>query len=408
MKQHPMTKQGQLPAALRKELDALERDLAYHKELLERFQQSPAWRWTAPFRRVANLFRRRRAQTSPSDASLNGRNAATQSPEDGQAGDYFTGVCRVSFENFPTSGATLERPRSDNPEVSKILRELAAKEREIEKQKWLFQRFLESPAWRWTAPIRWVATEFLGMSNGYHPNPPPAPDRNPIIEEVKGPDSVENLEIKAHFTELCRASLEDFLTSGAVLELPRSESPTLSIIVVLFNRAELTLACLRSISAHCGVDCEVVVVDNDSEDETPRLLDRLRGVHILRNTTNRHFLAAVNHAARYCHGEYLLLLNNDAQLLPGAVKSALQTMRSSPDIGAVGGRIVLLDGTLQEAGSIVWRDGSCAGYGRGDEPFAPMYSFRRDVDYCSGAFLLTPRRVWEDLGGFDHAFEPAY
>jgi len=74
----------------------------------------------------------------------------------------------------------------------------------------------------------------------------------------------------------------------------------------------------------------------------------------------------------------------------------------------VGGLIILLDGTLEEAGSIVWRDGSCAGYGRGDEPFAPMYSFRRDVDYCSGAFLLTPRKVWNDLGGFDHSFEPAY
>jgi GT2 family glycosyltransferase len=88
--------------------------------------------------------------------------------------------------------------------------------------------------------------------------------------------------------------------------------------------------------------------------------------------------------------------------------SALRTLRSSSDIGAVGGKIILLDGKLQEAGSIVWRDGSCTGYGRGDDPFAPMYNFRRDVDYCSGAFLLTPRRVWEQLSGFDKAFEPAY
>src|SRR5262249_59980771 len=72
------------------------------------------------------------------------------------------------------------------------------------------------------------------------------------------------------------------------------------------------------------------------------------------------------------------------------------------------GRLILLDGTLQEAGSIVWRDASCLGYGRGDNPFAPMYMFRRDVDYCSGAFLLTPRRIWEELGGFDVRFKPAY
>ena len=48
------------------------------------------------------------------------------------------------------------------------------------------------------------------------------------------------------------------------------------------------------------------------------------------------------------------------------------------------------------------------GYGRGDDPSAAMYNFRRDVDYCSGAFLLTPVETWEQLNGFDPVFEPAY
>ena len=116
----------------------------------------------------------------------------------------------------------------------------------------------------------------------------------------------------------------------------------------------------------------------------------------------------MNQAAREAHGKYLLVLNNDAQLQPGALRSALTTIGSSPDIGAVGGRIILLDGTLQEAGSIIWRDGSCLGYGRGDDPFAPTYMFRRDVDYCSGAFLLTPRALWNQMGGFDEKYKPAY
>jgi glycosyltransferase involved in cell wall biosynthesis len=103
-----------------------------------------------------------------------------------------------------------------------------------------------------------------------------------------------------------------------------------------------------------------------------------------------------------------LLLNNDAQLLPGTLSSALRTIRGAPDIGAVGGKVILLDGRLQEAGSIIWRDGSCLGYGRGDDPLSSVYMFQRDVDYCSGAFLLTPRRVWEELGGFDEIYRPAY
>ena len=154
---------------------------------------------------------------------------------------------------------------------------------------------------------------------------------------------------------------------------------------------------------------EIIIVDNNSHDETSLLLDRLRGARIIRNAENRNFLLAVNQAAKEARGEYLLLLNNDAQVLPGTLRSALNTIRSAPDIGAVGGRLILLDGTLQEAGSIIWNDGSCLGYGRGDNPFAPMYMFRRDVDYCSGAFLLTPRSTsGKELGGFDERFKPAY
>jgi GT2 family glycosyltransferase/glycosyltransferase involved in cell wall biosynthesis len=170
----------------------------------------------------------------------------------------------------------------------------------------------------------------------------------------------------------------------------------------------LTLACLRSLAENHSERLEIIIVDNNSQDETSLLLDRLRGPRIIRNPENRNFLLAVNQGARDASGEYLLMLNNDAQVLPGTLRSTLNTIRRAPDIGGVGGRLILLDGTLQEAGSIIWRDGSCVGYGRGDNPFAPMYMFRRDVDYCSGAFLLTPRRVWEELGGFDERFKPAY
>src|SRR5262249_49150232 len=128
----------------------------------------------------------------------------------------------------------------------------------------------------------------------------------------------------------------------------------------------------------------------------------------IRNSENRNFLLAVNQAALEARGRYLLLLNNDAQLLPGSLRAALDTIESEPGIGAVGGRLILFDGSLQEAGSIIWRDGSCLGYGRGDNPFASSYMFRRDVDYCSGAFLLTPLELWKKLGGFDEAFVPAY
>ena len=105
---------------------------------------------------------------------------------------------------------------------------------------------------------------------------------------------------------------------------------------------------------------------------------------------------------------YLLFLNNDTEVQPGSVSAALETIEESESVGVVGGRLVFPDGRLQEAGSIIWNDGSCLGYGRGDSPWDAQYSYVRDVDYCSAAFLLTPRDLFLELGEFDDRYRPAY
>jgi GT2 family glycosyltransferase len=303
-------------------------------------------------------------------------------------------------------------PLNTHSELIRSLRkQLEATERELANQKWVFEQFLQSPSWKITRPLRWIAgraraaRQFLGGT--------PAPSTNgnyrPAEAVITSPLSERSpLQLKDVFAEHYAIQLRNVLASDVKLALPHADFPQISIVLVLFNRAELTLACLRSIREHASEPLEVIIVDNASSDDTPRLLDRVEGARIIRNPENLHFLRAVNHAAREARGKHLLLLNNDAQLLPGALAAAVSTLESSSDIGAVGGRIILLDGVLQEAGSIVWRDGSCVGYGRGDDPFLPMYMFRRDVDYCSGAFLLTPRPVWQRLNGFDETFAPAY
>jgi GT2 family glycosyltransferase len=298
-----------------------------------------------------------------------------------------------------------------NELIRSLRKQLEATERELANQKWVFDQFMKSPSWRLTYPIRWLAQQVRSLrdrlSGKQHAvQEVPKPAENPESGET---EIVETpLELKQFLTSLYRIQLQSFLTTAEPFELPQSSSPDISVILVLFNRAELTLACLRSLADHFSVPMEIIIVDNASQDETPRILDQLKGARVIRNTENRNFLLAVNQAAQEAKGEHLLILNNDAQVLPGTLQSALRTIRSAKNIGAVGGRLILLDGTLQEAGSIIWRDGSCLGYGRGDNPFAPMYMFRRDVDYCSGAFLLTPRGIWEQLGGFDERFKPAY
>ena len=231
-------------------------------------------------------------------------------------------------------------------------------------------------------------------------NQVPLPEKGIVINET--------LNHKEILTKTYTAYLHNFLNSNTKLKLPTHSQPLISIILVLYNRAELTLQCLISLAANCAEPFEVIIVDNASSDSTKALLNRIEGAKIILNNQNLHFLLASNQAAKEAVGKYILFLNNDAQVLPGSITSAIKTITESEDIGAVGGKIILLDGTLQEAGSIVWQDGSCLGYGRGDNPNQPMYMFRRDVDYCSGAFLLTKRHLFVEKGGFDQDYQPAY
>ena len=210
------------------------------------------------------------------------------------------------------------------------------------------------------------------------------------------------------FLAAAQSRLASFLRDGRTLDLTPPAHPDVSVLLVLHNRAELTLGCIESLLAQADQSVELVIVDNASTDDTGLLLERLRGVRVIRSPENLGFLRACNLAAREACGDYLLFLNNDTVLHAGSVAAALDTIASDPSIGAVGARLVYPDGRLQEAGSIIWSDGSCLGYGRGDSPWLAPYAFERDVDFCSAAFLLTPRSRFAALGGFDPRYEPAY
>ncbi len=218
----------------------------------------------------------------------------------------------------------------------------------------------------------------------------------------------DSAQARQRYIEAADGALVRFLASPGRLAIGTSETPQVSVVMVLYNQVGLTYACLQALQAVVDIPFEVIVVDNASSDRTIRLLERLDGGRIFLQEENLHFLRAANLGARQAKGEHVLFLNNDTQVHPRSLGVASRLLDEMSDVGAVGGAIVLPDGTLQEAGSIVWSDGSCLGYGRGDDPEAAAYAFRRDVDYCSGAFLMVRRSVFERLGGFDPLFAPAY
>ena len=97
-------------------------------------------------------------------------------------------------------------------------------------------------------------------------------------------------DLKEIATNQAKTRLRDFLDANTILSLPPSPTPRLSILLVLYNRAELTLACLRSLQPRLAeLEAEVVLVDNASRDETRTLLHRLRGATVLCNDENLGF-----------------------------------------------------------------------------------------------------------------------
>lgn len=186
-------------------------------------------------------------------------------------------------------------------------------------------------------------------------------------------------------------------------------SPVVSVIVPVFNQWSVTTRCLTSLF-NCDTDImiQVVVVDDGSTDETPRMLPSLPGLDVLRNGWNRGFLRSCNRAAAIASGRYILFLNNDTELADGALRTLVERIRSDDTIGIVGSKLVYPDGRLQEAGGIIWSDASGWNYGRLDGPQLPEYAFCRDVDYVSGAALLIPTELFRSLGAFDERYAPAY
>ncbi|HEY0410093.1 MAG TPA: glycosyltransferase, partial [Candidatus Dormibacteraeota bacterium] len=190
---------------------------------------------------------------------------------------------------------------------------------------------------------------------------------------------------------------------------PRTDEPVASIVIPVFNNLGHTLHCLEALAANTpGRLIEVIVVDDASTDGTPGVLRRVEGIEVLTGETNVGFTGAAGRGAAAARGRVVVFLNNDTEVQPGWLEAMLDAIDSAPDVGAVGCRLVFADGRLQEAGGIIWQDGTGANVGRGGDPEAPRHNVRREVDYCSGAALMVRRDLFEGLGGFDPRFAPAY
>ncbi len=203
--------------------------------------------------------------------------------------------------------------------------------------------------------------------------------------------------------------------AARVLHAPESgAAPHVSIVIPIHGQLAWTLNCLDSLFAHAArASAEIVVVDDASDDESGILLPPLAAaaaplLRYVRLARNQGFVVACNEGAVEARGGLLVLLNNDTRIVSGWLDALVESFALLPHAGLVGSKLLYPDGSLQEAGGIIWRDGSAWNYGRGDDPNRPHFSHARQVDYVSGASIAVPKTLWQELGGFDTHYAPAY
>ncbi|MEW6089015.1 MAG: glycosyltransferase family 2 protein [bacterium] len=195
----------------------------------------------------------------------------------------------------------------------------------------------------------------------------------------------------------------------------------LSIIIVNWNTGNLLRNCLRSIYENYGpADFEVIVVDNDSKDGSPRMVGKdFPEIKLIKNKENMGFSKANNQAIEICRGDYVLILNPDIIIKKNAIENMLEFLNVNNDAGAAGAKFLNPDGSVQKAGyyrrspsiiqillfytilNRIFRHfpGICSRYWENDD-----MDNRHEVDQIPGACVLVKREVLEKTGGFDEDY----
>jgi GT2 family glycosyltransferase len=187
-------------------------------------------------------------------------------------------------------------------------------------------------------------------------------------------------------------------------------SPLLSILLVNYNDGAHLPECLSSIETHARtIDHEVIVVDNASTDGSPELIaERFPRIRLIRNSRNEGFGRANNRAVRESRGTFILFLNTDVVLHPGALDLILTEMAADPLTGIVGPAL------LNPGGSFQVSFGGRVGFFM--EAFKKIFlnrairrslrkgGGRREVGWVSGAFLLARMKTLLEAGLFDENF----
>ena len=176
-------------------------------------------------------------------------------------------------------------------------------------------------------------------------------------------------------------------------------------MIVNWNRKELLRACLESLAAQRNVSFETIVVDNGSTDSSAEMAEREFGVQVIRNPENRGFCAANNQGIAAARGEFIALLNNDAEAGPDWLAELARACSSREDVGMAASKVLVWEDPrrIDKAGHLIFPDGQNRGRGSGalDEG---QFDREEEVLWPDGCAAMYRKRMLDEIGGFDEDF----
>ncbi len=214
-------------------------------------------------------------------------------------------------------------------------------------------------------------------------------------------------------------------------------NPILSIIIVSYNTAEITLNCLKSIKEDKGlknIDYEIIIIDNDSKDNSVSKIKNFKiknslktknyKLEIIQNSINAGFGKANNQGIKIAKGNYILLLNSDTIILHSSISQSLDWLCSHPEASTCTAQLLNKDKTIQASGGyfpnllnvFTWSTGldDLPLVNKIIKPLHPhtpifythdnFYLKDHQQDWVTGAFMLTRKELLNKVGGFDENY----
>jgi hypothetical protein len=178
-----------------------------------------------------------------------------------------------------------------------------------------------------------------------------------------------------------------------------------SVIVVNWNRREMLGRALASVARQAGVSFEVIVVDNGSTDGSADMAETAFGARVIRTARNLGFCAANNQGIREARGEFVALLNNDAEAEPGWLEALWRACSSAPGVGMAASKVLVHEDPryIDKAGHLIYLDGQNRGRGSGALDQG-QFDRQEEVLWPDGCAAMYRKAMLDQIGGFDEDF----